>query len=178
MAERGRPTDYKPEYAEQAAKLCALGATDMDLADFFESDPTEDDWLAICLRLIREDRNGVRATRLKRRASERAKSMTPSKRLQNAMRARLWAAIKGRVDGSLFGRLGYSLEELCDHLERQFAAGMTWSNYGRWHVDHKKPCAAFDHSDPEQVKECWSLGNLQPLWAAENVKKGASYAGA
>lgn len=32
----GRPSDYRPEYAEQAAKLCALGATDMELADFFE----------------------------------------------------------------------------------------------------------------------------------------------
>lgn len=36
MAERGRPTGYRPEYAEQAAKLCALGATDMEIADFFE----------------------------------------------------------------------------------------------------------------------------------------------
>lgn len=36
MSKRGRPTDYKPEYAEQAAKLCALGATDFELADFFE----------------------------------------------------------------------------------------------------------------------------------------------
>ena len=36
MAEVGRPTGYTPEYAEQAAKLCALGATDADLADFFE----------------------------------------------------------------------------------------------------------------------------------------------
>lgn len=35
MAERGRPTDYKPEYVEQAAKLCALGATDDEMADFF-----------------------------------------------------------------------------------------------------------------------------------------------
>ncbi len=34
----GRPTDFKPEYAEQAAKLCSLGATDMELADFFEVD--------------------------------------------------------------------------------------------------------------------------------------------
>lgn len=34
----GRPTDYKPEYAEQAAKLCALGATDIELADFFGVD--------------------------------------------------------------------------------------------------------------------------------------------
>lgn len=35
MAERGRPSDYREEYAEQAAKLCALGATDDELADFF-----------------------------------------------------------------------------------------------------------------------------------------------
>lgn len=35
MAERGRPTDYKPAYAKQAAKLCALGATDDEMADFF-----------------------------------------------------------------------------------------------------------------------------------------------
>jgi hypothetical protein len=34
--ERGRPTSYKPEYAEQAAKLCRLGATDAELADFFD----------------------------------------------------------------------------------------------------------------------------------------------
>src|ERR1700731_1097666 len=31
----GRPTKYKPEYAEQAVKLCRMGATDADLADFF-----------------------------------------------------------------------------------------------------------------------------------------------
>ena len=38
MASRGRPSDYKPEYAAQAAKLCALGATDYELADFFNVD--------------------------------------------------------------------------------------------------------------------------------------------
>jgi hypothetical protein len=32
----GRPTDYKEEYNEQAEKLCKLGATDKELADFFE----------------------------------------------------------------------------------------------------------------------------------------------
>lgn len=32
----GRPSKYKPEYAQQAAKLCALGAVDSQLADFFE----------------------------------------------------------------------------------------------------------------------------------------------
>lgn len=32
----GRPTDYKPEYARQAAKACEMGATDKDLAEFFD----------------------------------------------------------------------------------------------------------------------------------------------
>lgn len=32
----GRPSKYKPEYVAQAAKLCALGATDAEMADFFE----------------------------------------------------------------------------------------------------------------------------------------------
>jgi hypothetical protein len=38
VAERGRPTNYKTEFAAQAEKLCALGATDMELAQFFEVD--------------------------------------------------------------------------------------------------------------------------------------------
>lgn len=34
----GRPTSFKPEFVEQAAKLCELGATDIEIADFFEVD--------------------------------------------------------------------------------------------------------------------------------------------
>jgi hypothetical protein len=35
---RGRPTSFKPEYIAQAEKLCALGATDLEIADFFGVD--------------------------------------------------------------------------------------------------------------------------------------------
>jgi hypothetical protein len=38
VAKRGRPSDYKPEFADQAAKLCRLGATDQEIADFFGKD--------------------------------------------------------------------------------------------------------------------------------------------
>ena len=34
-AKTGRPSKYRPEYADQARKLCELGATDADLASFF-----------------------------------------------------------------------------------------------------------------------------------------------
>ncbi len=45
MRPRGRPTRYKAEYTEQAFKLCLLGATDANLADFFEvSEKTINTW--------------------------------------------------------------------------------------------------------------------------------------
>jgi hypothetical protein len=34
----GRPSSYRPEFAEQAEKLCRLGATDAEMADFFGVD--------------------------------------------------------------------------------------------------------------------------------------------
>jgi hypothetical protein len=50
---------------------------------------------------------------------------------------------------------------------------MTWENYGKkgWHLDHIAPCAAFDLSNPLQVKLCYHYTNLRPTWATDNHKK-------
>ncbi len=73
--------------------------------------------------------------------------------------------------------IGCSSKELESYLETQFTEGMTWDNYGYygWHIDHIKPCASFDLSDPEQQKLCFHYSNLQPLWAKENIKKSNKY---
>src|ERR1051325_6796657 len=43
--EGGRPTDYRREFAKKAKKLCLLGATDNELADFFEvTEQTINNW--------------------------------------------------------------------------------------------------------------------------------------
>jgi hypothetical protein len=43
--ERGRPTKYKKEYSVQVEKLCKLGATDKEIADFFEvTEQTINNW--------------------------------------------------------------------------------------------------------------------------------------
>lgn len=45
MSNGGRPSKYKPEFADQARKLCLLGATDADMADFFDvSESTINNW--------------------------------------------------------------------------------------------------------------------------------------
>jgi len=69
--------------------------------------------------------------------------------------------------------LGYSSNELKTHLENLFKEGMSWENYGEWHIDHIKPISSF-HPDTD-LKIINSLDNLQPLWASENLSKGSKY---
>ena len=94
-------------------------------------------------------------------------------RLSKSLRQRLRSAIKGVTKGSSAMILvGCTIEKLKKHLESQFQFGMTWGNYGQWHIDHIKPCASFNLSDPAQQIKCFHYSNLQPLWAKENISKG------
>lgn len=70
--------------------------------------------------------------------------------------------------------VGYSLQDLQKHLERQFIKGMTWGNYGKWHVDHKIPVSVFNFKTVRDIdfKKCWDLNNLQPMWGTLNISKG------
>lgn len=63
------------------------------------------------------------------------------------------------------------------YIENQFKFGMNWENYGLhgWHLDHIKPCAAFDLTDEKQLRECFHYSNFQPLWASENLSKGSQF---
>lgn len=69
--------------------------------------------------------------------------------------------------------LGYSVDDLKQHLERQFLQGMSWANYGQWHIDHIIPLSSFTVSGPDdpELRRAWSLPNLRPLWAVDNFKK-------
>ena len=57
------------------------------------------------------------------------------------------------------------------YLESLFTEGMTWDNYGEWHVDHIIPCDFFDLDIYSERKFCFHYTNLQPLWAYDNISK-------
>jgi hypothetical protein len=73
-----------------------------------------------------------------------------------------------------FESLEYTLQDLKEHLESKFQEGMTWDNYGEWHIDHIIPQSKLKYTstEDENFKKCWSLDNLQPLWAKDNLRKG------
>ena len=69
--------------------------------------------------------------------------------------------------------LGSDFETVRKHIESLFKLGMSWDNYGKWHLDHVMPCASFNLKCPIQQLACCHYKNLQPLWAFDNLSKGA-----
>ena len=68
--------------------------------------------------------------------------------------------------------LGCDWETAHKHLEIQFTKGMNWENQGEWHIDHIIPLVSANTKE-ELIKLC-HYTNLQPLWAEDNLKKGAT----
>jgi hypothetical protein len=95
-------------------------------------------------------------------------------RLETIYRNRINTALRQNSKKSrTLELLGCSIEQLREHLEKQFKSGMNWDNYGRggWHIDHIRPCSSFDLSQKEEQAKCFNYTNLQPLWAKENLEK-------
>jgi len=119
---------------------------------------------------------------IKRRAND------PIFKLRKAISAGIRKAISKR--GKSFTKyLPYSVQDLKEHLEKQFEPWMNWSNQGvyklnewndndqstwKWNVDHIIPHSTFKYTSMEdqEFKNCWALSNLRPYSAKQNVIDG------
>lgn len=99
----------------------------------------------------------------------------PIYKLKLNQRTRLGAILKSNKSVKTHELLGCSFEELKLHIESLFTEGMNWENMGKWHIDHIIPLAAFNLEKKENQLIAFNYKNLQPLWAIENLKKGAKY---
>lgn len=97
-------------------------------------------------------------------------------RIKKLLRGRLYQAItkKNKIISSI-DMLGCSVKDFVLFIASKFKDGMSWENYGKWHIDHIRPCSSFDLADIAQQRECFNYTNLQPLWANENRAKGKKW---
>jgi len=77
-----------------------------------------------------------------------------------------------RKTNKTFNYIGCDKEFIKKWFEFLFEVGMSWENYGKWHIDHIIPCSSFDLSIEENKLKCFSWKNLRPCWAIDNIKKG------
>lgn len=114
--------------------------------------------------------------RIKRAVYEKKRRLNLLKRIENQIRCRTALALIGKVKLHKYQEyIGCSTEQLKSYLESKFQPGMGWHNWGRdgWHIDHIIPISSFDLNDTDQFKKAFHYTNLQPLWAEDNLKKGA-----
>ena len=116
----------------------------------------------------------------KRNYEKTRKSTDPIYKLIGNFRTAIYTVLKENnvtKYGHYFEILGYQPQQLINHLEIQFKDGMSWDNYGEWHVDHKLPITYFKFNDvtDDEFKRCWSLENLQPMWGSENISKSNKF---
>lgn len=69
--------------------------------------------------------------------------------------------------------LGCSFPEFSRHIESQFVRGMSWSNRDEWHIDHIVPASSA--KTYEEAIKLNHFTNLRPLWARDNMRKGAKH---
>jgi hypothetical protein len=114
------------------------------------------------------------------RHAQRQRDLKTNRAISLNLRNRIYCALTAmgaQKSASSIELTGCTIDELRQHLEARWLPSMNWSNYGRdgWHVDHIRPCASFDLTDPKQQQQCFHYSNLQPLWAADNLRKGARW---
>ena len=99
----------------------------------------------------------------------------PIKYLKDKIRRHIRKSVKYRTKYSLCKDkttediLGCSIDEFIRYIENRFSYGMTWDNYGKWHLDHIIPLSSA--RTKEEVYKLCHYTNYQPLWAKDNLRK-------
>ena len=81
-----------------------------------------------------------------------------------------------RARGGVLAFLGFTAQQLRDHIEARFTDDMSWKAFaeGRVHLDHVTALRYFDLNSEYGVRAAWRLDNLQPMWPCENLDKHLS----
>ena len=103
--------------------------------------------------------------------------LDPEFRLAKVLRQTIRRMLIEKCGISTFELVGYKPEDLKRHMESLWTEGMSWENYGEWHIDHIMPLSVMISRGEKRPSVINALSNLQPLWAAENISKGCKVEG-
>jgi hypothetical protein len=130
----------------------------------------------------------------KARIYAKKKKQKPENKIREAISTSVRRSLKSngflKNGVSFFEKIGYTPEDLRQHIISQFEPWMNLNNFGQynpdtwdekdkttwtWNIDHKKPHSEFNYKtmDDIEFKECWALDNLRPYPAKDNIYDGS-----
>ena len=108
---------------------------------------------------------------LAKQAARRRRQTDPMFRLVANLRRRLNRLLKGSKSKKTLELTGCDSKFLKEYLEARFLPGMTWENYGKWHIDHIIPLSRVNLFDTNELHMVCNYKNLQPMWGSDNIRK-------
>ena len=102
---------------------------------------------------------------------------TKIRQKNNSIIKRIVKNVEAMLDKTFINSFGCSKQTFVKRFEKEFEKnpGMTWKNYGAWHMDHIKPLGSFLLDTKANRKLANLYTNLRPIWATVNMKKGSKY---
>nr|CAI9751321.1 HNH endonuclease [uncultured phage]CAI9752181.1 HNH endonuclease [uncultured phage] len=176
-----RRTETKPIITH---KICSNCKQDLDIENFHVNKNTRDGYNAWC-RFCQSEygksyyKNTLESRKEIRKEHNRKSYIRscedPMLKLNNNMTRNIYMALKSnKAEQHWEDLVGYTLQDLKEHLEKQFDDNMNWDNQGSyWELDHIIPKNQFSYtsSDDHNFKICWSLMNLRPLSRDDNIHR-------
>ena len=104
------------------------------------------------------------------------RNLNPLNKLKSSVRNRVYLGLSAK---NVYKKektqmyLGCSFEFYKNYLEKNFKKGMSWENRSKWHIDHIIPLSSA--TTEEELIKLFHYTNTQPLWAKDNLSKGARY---
>jgi hypothetical protein len=167
-------------------KICSICKKEKDYSEFYKNKSKKDGYTFDCKlcrkeyfcksKNIREqylEKNKLRIKEWRKNNTKFNKEKNPLYKLQCNLRSLISKSIsrQGYKKKSKSQKIiGCSFTELKSYIENKFTEGMTWENYGKWHIDHIYP-SSLAKSEEEMIR-LNHYTNFQPLWAEDNIRKG------
>ena len=123
---------------------------------------------------IYKENNKEKVNKIARLYNRRKRDEDVLFKLKQNLRVRIKEYMKTKnitSKNKTFDFVGCEPKMLIKYIEEQFNNGLSWENYGEWHIDHIIPLSSAQ-TEEELYKLC-HFTNLQPMWALDNIKKGS-----
>jgi len=187
MSNKKQPVDNRPPKEDRHLRIGDVRSDGMVFWQYAKDYRDGEAWVTPeRLAVIRDQSREAKKRYKKTAAGKSSQRKYENNKRKTSVNFRIAKNLRDRLRSALVSQsankktktldlLGCDLTSLVSRFESMFTEGMSWHNYGEWHIDHIRPCSSFNLKLESEQNKCCHFSNLQPMWAEDNRRKSDKY---